>query len=245
MNQLIPFSFEGAAVRVIDRDGEPWFVLADVCAVLGITNPWNAAARLDEDERGLHTVETPGGVQEMNVVNESGLWSLVLTSRKESAKRFKKWITAEVIPTIRKTGGYGASALPDLSNPVVLQQLLADHVSKRIEAEHALAIAAPKADAFERIAGATGNVSLTLAAKDLKVPPRRFIKWCDANRWTYRRGKQRLPFQDKVNSGYLVMRADTVPVSGGSDLAVHQTLVTPKGLTKLAMIFNAQPIGAN
>jgi prophage antirepressor-like protein len=103
---VVPFDFEGQAVRVIDRDGEPWFVLADVCRVLEVGNPSMAATRLDGDERGISTVETPSGNQEMVVINESGLYSLILTSRKPAARRFKKWITAEVLPTLRRTGHY-------------------------------------------------------------------------------------------------------------------------------------------
>lgn len=93
--------------RTIMRDNEPWFVLADVCRALDITNAGNAAARLDDDEKGIHTVDTPSGAQRMIIINESALYSLILTSRKEGAKRFKKWVTSEVLPSIRKTGGYG------------------------------------------------------------------------------------------------------------------------------------------
>lgn len=92
--------------RTIDIRGEPWFVLADVCRVLEIGNPSQAASRLDDDEKGVITNDTPGGPQQMVVINESGLYSLILTSRKPEAKRFKKWVTSEVLPAIRKTGSY-------------------------------------------------------------------------------------------------------------------------------------------
>ncbi|GAB5428058.1 MAG: hypothetical protein Devi2KO_15170 [Devosia indica] len=92
--------------RVIDKDGEPWFVLADVCQKLDIQQPASAARLLDDDEKDVLSMHTPGGLQNMTVVNESGLYSLVLRSRKESAKKFRKWVTAEVLPAIRKTGGY-------------------------------------------------------------------------------------------------------------------------------------------
>ncbi len=96
-------------MRVIDRGGEPWFVLADVCAVLGVGSPHKAADRLDDDEKGRTTIPTPGGPQEMTITNESGLYSTVLTSRKPAAKRLKKWVTAEVLPSIRKTGAYAVA----------------------------------------------------------------------------------------------------------------------------------------
>lgn len=93
--------------RIIDRNGEPWFVLGDVCRELEIGNPSQAASTLDEDEKGIITNDTLGGAQKMVIISESGLYSLILRSRKPEAKRFKKWVTKEVLPSIRKTGGYG------------------------------------------------------------------------------------------------------------------------------------------
>lgn len=111
MGPLIPFSFESQDVRVIDQDGEPWFVLADVCRVLDLTNPSKAASALDDDEKATLTNsegQAGQGAQTFLIINESGLWSLVLRSRKPQAKRFRKWITGEVIPSIRKHGHYSA-----------------------------------------------------------------------------------------------------------------------------------------
>jgi prophage antirepressor-like protein len=109
MNQIVAFDFDSQAVRIIqDTNGEPWFVAADVCRVLEIAKPENAYARLDDDEKGTRTVGTPGGPQEMVAINEPGLYSLILTSRKPEAKRFKRWVTHEVLPTIRKTGSFVA-----------------------------------------------------------------------------------------------------------------------------------------
>jgi prophage antirepressor-like protein len=109
MSTIIPFSFEAHAVRVITQDAQPWFVLSDVCDVLEIANSRNVIDRLDEDEKGVHTVDTLGGPQEMSIINESGLYNLIFTSRKPEARRFRKWVTGEVLPAIRKTGSY---ALP-------------------------------------------------------------------------------------------------------------------------------------
>lgn len=112
MTAIIPFTFETSNVRVIDRDGEPWFVLADVCAILEIANSRDAAGRLDDDERAdvvLTDTSSNGVSQKRNftIINESGLWSLVIRSDKPAAKRLRKWVTSEVIPSIRKTGSYG------------------------------------------------------------------------------------------------------------------------------------------
>lgn len=109
MSAPTPFTFSNAyTVRVIDVDGIPWFVAADVCSALGLGDTSKTISRLDDDERGTNTVRTPSGDQQMLIINESGLYSLILTSRKPEAKTFKKWVTAEVLPAIRKTGKYEA-----------------------------------------------------------------------------------------------------------------------------------------
>ena len=93
--------------RTIDRDGEPWFVLNDVCRALEISNPSDAASRLDADEKAaLGITDVIGRLQSQTIINESGLYSLILTSRKESARRFKKWVTSVVLPQIRRTGSF-------------------------------------------------------------------------------------------------------------------------------------------
>jgi BRO family, N-terminal domain len=102
----IEFSFEGRSVRNVVKDGQAWFVAADVCAVLEHPNPRQVISRLDDDEKGVLNVDTLGGAQEMNVVNESGVYNLIFTSRKPQAKAFRRWVTDEVLPSIRKTGRY-------------------------------------------------------------------------------------------------------------------------------------------
>lgn len=103
---VIPFNFESREIRTLLINDQPWFVAVDVCQALEIRNNRDAISRLDEDERGVATTDTPSGRQAMGVINESGLYSLILTSRKATAKRFKKWVTAEVLPAIRKHGRY-------------------------------------------------------------------------------------------------------------------------------------------
>lgn len=103
-------------VRVVERDGEPWFVAADVCKALEIDK--SQTRRLDEDEKGMYSTQTLGGKQEVTIVNEPGLYSLVLGSRKPEAKVFKRWVTHEVIPSIRKHGAY--------LTPEALEKAMAD-----------------------------------------------------------------------------------------------------------------------
>lgn len=106
MSLPIEFCFDGAAVRVVLVDGEPWWVAGDVAQALAYGEAKDLTRNLDEDEKGRQIVPTLGGDQEMLVINESGLYSAILRSRKQSAKRFKKWVTAEVLPSIRRHGSY-------------------------------------------------------------------------------------------------------------------------------------------
>ena len=110
INELQVFSYEGSQVRTVQRGSELWWVLRDVCDILEIGNSGNVAARLDEDEKGIHTVDTLGGRQELTIVSESGLYSTILLSRKPEAKKFKRWITHEVLPAIQRHGAYVTSA---------------------------------------------------------------------------------------------------------------------------------------
>ena len=106
MNEITIFKYESKKVRTIIRDGEPWFVLRDVCHVLGISNSKMVAARLDEDEKGVSFTDSLGGQQKTTIISEPGLYKVILRSHKSEAKKFKKWITSEVLPEIRKTGSY-------------------------------------------------------------------------------------------------------------------------------------------
>lgn len=110
----VPFSFESHTVRAINHDGEIWFVAADVGGVLGLGNVRSSLALLDDDESAVHSMDirSENGVvqkREVNIINESGLYALILRSRKPEAKRFRKWVTSEVLPAIRKTGSYSVS----------------------------------------------------------------------------------------------------------------------------------------
>lgn len=111
MYQVIDYKFESKAIRVVtdEATGEPMWVANDICDVLGYKNSRDALAKLDDDERGVSEIPTPGGPQELNTINEPGLYTLILRSNKPEAKPFKRWVTHEVLPSIRKTGQYSVS----------------------------------------------------------------------------------------------------------------------------------------
>jgi len=121
--KLETFDFNSMAVRVLEREGQPWFVAADVCRVLELTNAAMACDGLDEDEKGVSITDTLGGKQKMNIISESGLYALIFKSRKPQARAFRKWVTAEVLPALRRGGEYvlptGAVVAADAAVEVV------------------------------------------------------------------------------------------------------------------------------
>jgi prophage antirepressor-like protein len=151
MSNLAIFSNESFGnVRTTMIDGNPWFVARDVCDCLGLDSS-NISKLLDEDEKGSYTVRTLGGDQRMLTINESGLYSLVLRSRKPEAKAFKRWITHEVLPSIRKTGGYGQTTLPNFNNPVEAARAWADAKEAEMLAQAKVVELAPKADTYDNV----------------------------------------------------------------------------------------------
>ena len=137
MNDLKVFSYGEQQVRAVLIDDEPWWVLADVCKVLGLKRADSTARKLDDDEKGTHLVSTLRGKQQVITVNESGLYAVILRSDKPEAKAFKRWVTHEVLPSIRQTGAYAAPAQPPVNTvPVaepVVPELPADVRLKRAE----------------------------------------------------------------------------------------------------------------
>lgn len=124
-NDLTIFQFNQVQVRTATINAEPWWVARDVCAILGLKNVSQATISLDDDEKTVITNDTPlGGYQEMLFVNESGLYSLILKSRRKEAKEFKRWITHEILPTIRKTGGYAIAPREPISEIDRLAQIV-------------------------------------------------------------------------------------------------------------------------
>lgn len=155
---ITPFEYNHNPVRIIQGEGgEPWFVAKDVCDVLGIKNSRHAVAKLDDDEKGVVQNDTLGGAQEMTTISESGLYALIIRSDKPEAKKFRKWITAEVLPSIRKTGSYTTGqtgpARPATLAPVATSLRQAESMAKifGLEGSQALLSADRAVNAFHGI----------------------------------------------------------------------------------------------
>ena len=181
-------SAEFGAVRVAEIDGEPWFIAADVCRALDVKNGRDAVSRLDDDEKGVALTDTLGGRQEMAAVSEAGLYALVLSSRKPEAKAFKRWVTHDVLPSIRKHGAYMTEEIlqKTLENPdflIGLATQLKEEREKRLAAELDKAVLTqqvaelrPKASYYDLILQCASLLSVTEISKDYGMSAKAFNK---------------------------------------------------------------------
>ena len=231
-NEIQIFNYNDREVRTVQKDGEPWFVLKDVCAILGIGNNRMASDRLDTDEKGVSQIDTLGGKQEMTVINESGLYNVILRSDKPEAKPFRKWVTSEVLPSIRKNGGYIAgqeSMTPAelmASALLMAQRTLAEREARIADLTVQNQIMLPKAEYFDDCMARGGLMNFRDTAKLLGLKQKELIDNLLRDRYLYRDKRGRLLPYEKRNDGYLQVKE---AFNNASDWNGVQTLVTPKG----------------
>ena len=227
-NKLMIFENDAfGKVRTLNLNGEPWFVAADVCSVLDLSNPTIAVSRLDEDERAKFNLGRQG---DATIVNEPGLYTLVLGSRKPEAKAFKRWITHEVLPNIRKHGVYITDEKLKLfaEHPELLDALMkslyaahAENLRHRAERQTLL----PKADYYDAFMDADGCTNLRTTAKELNVPERWFARFLQQTGFLYRSPAGNLmPYAIPRNRGLFRVRDYVRNGHSGA-----YTLITPMG----------------
>ena len=227
-NKLMIFENEAfGKMRTLNLNGEPWFVAVDVCSVLDLSNPTIAVSRLDEDERAKFNLGHQG---DATIVNEPGLYTLVLGSRKPEAKAFKRWITHEVIPAIRKHGVYITDEKLKLfaEHPELLDALMkslyaahAENLRHRAERQTLL----PKADYYDAFVDADGCTNLRTTAKELNVPERWFARFLQQTGFLYRSPAGNLmPYAIPRNRGLFRVRDYVRNGHSGA-----YTLITPMG----------------
>ena len=227
-NKLMVFENEAfGKVRTLNLNGEPLFVAVDVCSVLDLSNPTIAVSRLDEDERAKFNLGRQG---DATIVNEPGLYTLVLGSRKPEAKAFKRWITHEVLPNIRKHGVYITDEKLKLfaEHPELLDALMkslyaahAENLRHRAERQTLL----PKADYYDAFMDADGCTNLRTTAKELNVPERWFARFLQQTGFLYRSPAGNLmPYAIPRNRGLFRVRDYVRNGHSGA-----YTLITPMG----------------
>lgn len=238
MNKLQVFTHETfGGVRMIERNGEPWFVAADVCDALEIHR--TQTRRLDEDEKDVHLTHTPGGAQEVTIVNESGLYSLIMGSRKPEAKAFKRWITHEVIPTIRKHGMYATPTtleqmIADPANAIKLLTALKEEQERRKELESKVAADAPKvlfANAVETSDTAilVGQLAKIIRQNGVEIGQNRLFKWMRENGYLLKH--HNTPTQYSMERGLMEIKERTINNPDGSVRITQTPMITGKGQT--------------
>lgn len=242
LNQLQKiFNYQGNQVRTVVKNNEPWFVAKDVCDILKHSNSRVALSRLDDDEKGVSKVYTPGGQQNMSVVNEFGLYNLVLTSNLPEAKKFKRWITHEVIPSIRKTGGYVAN--DDLFIETYLPQ--ADEQTKLLfrttlktmrQQNEQIAKMKPKAlfaDAVETSESSVlvGELAKILKQNGIEIGQNRLFAWLRENGFLIKQKGEsyNLPTQRSMDLGLFEIKKRVINNPDGSIRTTRTPKVTGKG----------------
>lgn len=241
MNEIKIFeNTQFGQIRVVERDGEPWFVGKDVAEILGYSDTYGALMKhVDEEDKQNcqnDSFESPRG---MTIINESGLYSLVLRSNLPTARQFKRWVTSEVLPAIRKTGGY-IHAEPSMTPDEIMARahVIAEDTIRRLEQKNReltadnsrltveTQIMAPKADYFDQLVDRNLLTSFRETAKQLGVKEKAFIRWLIDRKYIYRDQKGKLmPYAGKHEDLFEVKECTNEKTAW----AGTQTMVTPKG----------------
>lgn len=257
MSDIELFTYRDTEVRTVLRDGEPWFVAADVCDILGYSHTPSAIRRLDSDEytqvefsQVTPNVRTPDGPppRPLTVVNEPGLYSLILWSHKPEAKQFRRWVTHDLLPQIRRTGRYEAKpALPQTYVEALRE--LASSVEERERLAEQVAELAPAAHSWNVLADASGDYDLRNAAQILsrdraiKIGQNQLADLLRELRWVDTRNRR--PYQAQINIGRLAVRIRTwEDPETGEPRNSYQPRITPKGLEFLHRhLGGVEPLG--
>lgn len=263
--EITPFQYCTHDVRVLEVEGEPWFVLADLCKVLDLANPRNVAARLDGATKGVRRVDTLGGAQQMTIVSEAGMYEVVIRSDKPEAAAFRRWITTEVLPSIRKRGGYLTPEATEkaLTDPDFIIRLATDlkaERAKRAELETAVAeqdrvmrVIEPKANAYDRWLSSNPDYSADIVAKALvatgaQTGRNRLLAQMGKPKedggfaMVFRQGKFWHPYQREVEVGRLVVKLGRYEDAHTGEVHPTSTVrITAKGVEHLAIQFGVLP----
>jgi anti-repressor protein len=242
MTDLVTKVFEGAPVRVVMVDGEPHMVGKDVAERLGYAN---ASDAMNKHCRGVAKrypiVDALGRTQEVRVLSESDVMRLIVSSKLPAAERFERWLFEEVIPTIRKTGGYMVAAPEETTEELTvrLMGILHDTIARQ---KAQLALVGPKAEVLDRISTADGLLNITATAKVIGVKPKVLFAFMRRHGWIYYRpgATGYLGYQSQVNAGLLDHKVSTINMPDGTEKMVQNVYVTAKGVAKLAALFPQQ-----
>ncbi len=254
MNELQTFNFEELPLRTMNIDGEPYFVGKDVAEVLGYKRTADAIREhVESEDKGVGKIQTPGGMQNVTIINESGLYSLIFSSKLESAKRFKRWVTSEVLPSIRKHGVYATDNVIEntLNNPDYIINILTEY---KKEKEHNLTLEKqvkenkPKVLFADSVAGSDNSILVGELAKLLKqngvdVGQNRLFKWLRNNGYLIKKSGEsyNLPTQKSMDLEILDIKKRVINNPDGSSKITRTPKVTGKGQQYFINKFLTEP----
>lgn len=226
-------------VRTVSIDGEPWFVGKDIALALGYCNTKDALSRhVDADDKGGSRITTPSGEQEMTIINESGLYSLTLSSKLPTAKKFKRWITHDVIPAIRKTGGYQVPQSPAeqmAQGILAAQKLLAERDATIAKQNEQIAVLTPKgifADAVtaSKTSILVGGLAKLIKQQGIDIGQKRLFAWMRENGFLIKSGTEKnMPTQRAMDMKLFEVKEGSFVDGNGVNRITRTTKVTGKG----------------
>ena len=247
MNELQTFNFEDLSVRKIEVDREPYFLGKDVAEILGYTRSDNAIRNhVDDEDKLTHQVSASGQKRNMVIINESGLYSLIFDAAKQSknenirkkAKRFKRWVTEDVLPAIRKHGIYATDDVIEntLNNPDYIINVLTEYKKEKEQnllLQQEIGELKPKADYVDEILNSPGTMTITQIAADYGLSAQKLNKLLHEARLQRRVGKQWVLYTDHMNKGYTKSQTIEIIRSDGTPDTQPQTKWTQKGRLKI------------
>ena len=241
-NKIQVWNYEGTEVRTVQIDGEPWFVLADICRELEISHVKDTATRIDEDDLGqTEVIDRMGRSQKVWIINESGLYTVILRSDKPQAKPFRKWVTSEVLPSIRKHGAYmteqtleRALTSPDFLIELATQLKTEQEQRRRLETtvavqEQQIAELQPKASYYDVVLNCKDLLSITTIAKDYGKSGVWLNRYLHENGVQYKQGQNWLLYQKYAEKGYTSTKTQTFNGMDGQQHTKEHTYWTQKG----------------
>lgn len=244
MNEMQVFNYKSSQVRTVEINNEPWFVLKDVCAVLDIGSAHKVSERLDEDERNhIPLTDSLGRKQETTIINESGLYNVILRSDKPEAKPFRKWVTSEVLPSVRKHGAYMTPAVIErtLTDPDYIIQLattLKQERQKRKALEQQAEADRPKVLFADAVSAShtsilVGELAKLLRQNGVDIGQNRLFSWLRDNGYLIRRSgtDYNMPTQRAMEMGLFSIKETAITRSDGSVTVSKTVKVTGRGQT--------------
>ena len=251
MSNIQIFNYNSVEVRTIQNDGEPWFVLRDVCNVLGLGTPARVAERLDPDEVSqTHITDSMGRQQEMTIINESGLYNVILRSDKPEAKPFRKWVTSEVLPTIRRHGMYATpdtveKMLADPDTTIKLLETIKQERAARMALEAKAEADKPKVLFADAVSAShtsilVGDLAKLLRQNGVEIGQNRLFSFLREKGYLCSQGERyNLPTQRSMDRGWFQVKETTINQPNGSVRITRTVKVTGKGQQYFINLFLA------